>query len=213
MSGIRLASRQRIYGVGVNDADYVTQPIHGLRCPYFDRWHSMLRRCYSSAQSVRKFKTELVHVESSWQKFSNFKSWMEHQDWREKCLDKDWIGTGTLYSAHTCVFLPQTANTFLQESAQNGLPLGVFEKFSDGRVNKFVSQIHTSQGKKHLGVFSTASSAHRAWKNAKLGEVAKLDPLIRELHSSMPEVLSKLYDILGTSHEVYSLHKELLERK
>lgn len=98
------------------------------------------------------------------------------------------------------------------ETAQNGLPLGVFEKFSDGRVNRFVSQVNTAEGKKHLGVFSSAAAGHRAWKNAKLLETAKLDPLIRELHPAIPPVLSKLYGILGSSSEVYSLHKELLER-
>lgn len=92
MTGIRPAARKKIYDVGVNDADYVTQPLHGARCPYFDRWHSMLRRCYSSTQSVKKFKTESVYVEPSWHRFSNFKCWMEDQDWAEKLWTR--IGSG-----------------------------------------------------------------------------------------------------------------------
>ena len=43
-------STKLTYGFGVNDAPYQVKPIvNGKRlvCPYYRKWHNMLRRCYS----------------------------------------------------------------------------------------------------------------------------------------------------------------------
>lgn len=55
-----------VYGVGINDADYVVQrketiEVNGVRkrrlvwvCPYYQVWRTMLRRCYSTKYHDRQ---------------------------------------------------------------------------------------------------------------------------------------------------------------
>lgn len=43
-----ISARKLVCGVGINDAKYVVKPIiNGVqyRCPYHERWSSMIRRC------------------------------------------------------------------------------------------------------------------------------------------------------------------------
>lgn len=174
---VRAASRKAMYGVGINDADYVTQPSDKLqRCPIFDRWHSMIRRCYSENSLARHPRYEMVTVCQEWRTFSNFKSWMEMQDWEGLALDKDILGDGNLYSPETCRFIPQEVNSFFAESTQSDTP-GVRLKFKDGRKKPYIAQAMVDGVKKHLGVFSDTLKAHRAWQDAKL---SGLDRLILE---------------------------------
>lgn len=50
-----------VYGVGINDADYVTQPtVNGGRgsCLFYQTWRSMIERCYS-LKRLKKFPSYL----------------------------------------------------------------------------------------------------------------------------------------------------------
>ena len=78
--------RKLIYGVGVNDAPYATEPdktvngrtINSRKCPYFVLWKAMLRRCYAS--SVNDNPTYIgCTVDERWHSFMSFRTWMESQ--------------------------------------------------------------------------------------------------------------------------------------
>lgn len=115
-------SNKLIAGVGINDADYPVvrfgNDISGKRnrewiCPYYKTWAAMLNRCYREANDERynAYKDTTVAVE--WHTFSNFKSWMEKQDWEGKELDKDLLTDNNQYAPSNCIFIPSSINIFI----------------------------------------------------------------------------------------------------
>ncbi|AMR57270.1 putative DNA binding protein [Pseudomonas phage vB_PsyM_KIL3b] len=171
---IRQNSRKLIYGVGINDADYITQPKNrDDRCPIFDRWHSMLRRCYSVSSLKANPTYEMVVVCQDWLVFSNFKKWMEPQEWSGLVLDKDILGDGNIYSQKTCRFVPSDVNSFFSENVHLPIP-GTRLKFEDGREKPYIAQAMVYGKKKYLGVFTDRLKAHKAWQSAKISEVERI---------------------------------------
>jgi len=182
-----------VYGVGINDADYVTQlkQTTGFcdgkqkqkllkSCKIYQSWKDMLRRCYSPAFQQKYPSYKECTVCTEWLRFSNFKAWMDTQDWQGKHLDKDILLPGNkLYSPTTCVFVTQKVNKFLidRKAARGLLPLGVYHAKRKDMVNEltkpYMSQLNNGQGKtRYLGMFSTPEEAHQAWLASKL-ELAK----------------------------------------
>lgn len=191
---LNIKLRKPFYGFGINDSDYVTQPSkRENRCPIFDVWHSMLRRCYSKNSLKRNPAYTEVEVCEEWRYFSNFKSWMEKQDWENKALDKDWLGSGKIYSPDTCVFIPSEVNTFIAEKSKSKF-LGVHLKFTDGREKPYVAQAQIDGKKKHLGVYSTLEEGHRSWQKAKLEELSKLYLKYPELDLRVKNKINKILD-------------------
>lgn len=165
-----------IYGVGLNDADYsVTEGVgrNRIKCPFYRSWTSMLERSYSGKWKERYPAYVGCTVCEGWLRFSNFRSWMETQDWKGKHLDKDILFPGNkVYSPETCVFIDQRLNKFFTERSIDGriLPTGVCLHNTTGR---FIATCHNTPNKEYLGVFGSAQEAHQAWLTRKL-ELAKL---------------------------------------
>ena len=134
-------SNKLVAGVGVNDADYpivrFVETINGKKkrewiCPYYKTWSAMLNRCYRLANDKRYNSYSQTTVCQEWHTFSNFKSWMEKQDWEGKDLDKDLLTDNNQYSPSNCVFIPSRLNTFLiteDYKSKTGLP-GIY--FANG---------------------------------------------------------------------------------
>lgn len=169
--------RKKLCGVGVNDADYRTricETVNGRskevwRCPFLRTWSNMIARCYSAGYSARHPSYQDCCVCGEWLTFSNFKAWMETQDWEGKQLDKDILVPGNkLYSPETCVFVSGDLNLFLvaRDAARGRYPLGVYlerrrNKFQVKCNNPFIGEYE------HLGRFSTLEEAHEAWRQRK----------------------------------------------
>lgn len=176
-------SKRLVYGVGINDADYVTQVketvgmFEGEReqeviwlCPFYVRWTSMLARCYSEKQQLKQPTYRGCSVTSEWLTFSNFKAWMEVQDWEGKQLDKDLLSPGNkVYGPDTCVFVDVKVNSFVNEStaSRGKWPIGV--SFDKG-VSKFRARCNSVVTGKYecLGLFTTPEEAHQVWLAFKL---------------------------------------------
>ena len=121
-----------ICGVGVNDLCYrvhVQEEVTkngGKRirktvflCKYYAVWKSMLERCYSKKFLESNPSYIGTSVCSEWLSASEFKKWMEQQDWSGKCLDKDIVVPGNkLYSPETCAFVLPTTNLFVVGSTK-----------------------------------------------------------------------------------------------
>ena len=120
-----------VYGVGINDANYTVSikeeapKVNGKQnrkliwiCPFYNRWKNMIARCYSKTKHTT-YKD--VTCCEEWLTFSNFKSWMETQDWRGKVLDKDFLSSknNKVYSPETCVFIDPALNSFILDSAKS----------------------------------------------------------------------------------------------
>lgn len=160
-----------VYGWGVNDADYVVTSFVGGKqriCTFYNTWSGMIERCYSKKYK-NKFPTYTdCSVCEEWRYFSNFKRWMETQDWEGKQLDKDMLfPLNKVYSPRSCVFIEQKLNSFLtSNTAKRGkYPLGsCFHKAS----GKFTALCNDRDGKqKHLGLFSCPNEAHEAYRQYK----------------------------------------------
>lgn len=172
-----------VCGIGINDADYtVKKTINYVMtvCPYYRKWDSMINRCYSLPSQNRKSGSMYndCYVCDEWLIFSNFKSWMEQQDWEGKELDKDLlVENNKVYSPDICCFVPKHINIFLTISKKkaSGLPIGVSIKYpTDKRVKIYKSSISVGGKLKSLGVYLTKIEAHRAWQKQKIVQVKDL---------------------------------------
>lgn len=183
-----MKTKKLVCGVGINNADYVVQKfetigyIGGKRkrkrvwiCPHYQTWVDMLKRCYSAKIQDRNPAYKGCSVSVEWHTFSNFKAWMEKQNWEGNQLDKDLLFEGNkIYSSDACVFVSPMVNTFTTDSkaSRGEWLIGVYwdkqaEKFHSRCSNPFTNK------KEHLGRFTCEQEAHNAWLKRKL-ELAHL---------------------------------------
>lgn len=173
-----LDKNKLVYGIGISDADSqaykfceeTNRKVAVGPCPFYTKWMNMLTRCYSPNYH-RKQPTYIgSSVDERWHRLSNFKSWMQTQDWEGKQLDKDILFPGNkIYSPETCVFVELKVNVFTTErnSKRGELPIGVSQ--SKGST-KYIAECRSvvSKGKKYLGAFDTPEEAHAVWLAFKL---------------------------------------------
>lgn len=154
------------YGVGIFDGDSAFIIVNGIKkhCPYSCRWRNMLRRCYdvNDTQNASYLYTTVC---DEWLTFSNFKSWMETQDWEENELDKDLLGDGSVYDSKSCVFIPKWLNDGLGNRSGGinslGCTLNKKRNYYRAKIKCFGTFIC-------LGEHPTMYEAHRAWQKAKI---------------------------------------------
>ncbi len=157
---------KKVCGVGINDADYCVQGKGKVKCPYYIKWSSMLVRCYGKITSAWY---EDCWICEEWLIFSNFRAWMETQDWEGKHLDKDLLVTGNkVYSPATCVFVDMSVNSFVTDCAasRGDCPIGTHWRKSSGRFRAYCN--NPFNGKRmNLGTFDDMYLAHKAWQAKK----------------------------------------------
>ena len=152
-----------VYGVGINDLPKLS------RNEFYRAWLRMLERCYGKDYQ-RKYPTYTgCTVCDEWLTFSNFKAWMELQDWEGKRLDKDIIKKGNkVYCPDFSAFVCQTTNGFVigDIAAKGEFMLGVTFHY---KAKKFRARCRNPfTGKtEHLGFFSCEKSAHEGWLKRK----------------------------------------------
>lgn len=192
-----------VCGVGINDADYPINSSHykdgkqviTWRCPFYERWAGMLKRCYSKKFQDSHPTYRGVLVCKEWLTFSNFKAWMERQDWEDNDLDKDLLFPDKkIYSPETCVFIPSYINTmFLENGATRGsFPIGV-SLYKRNKKNPYQSRIRNETGKQiHIGFYDSAYRAHRAWQIKKVEYCNLLLSRYQKDHRYNPIVFNSL---------------------
>lgn len=178
-----MKSKKLVYGVAINDADYVVEKretivcINGKRrqktvwkCPYYRAWMDMLTRCYYAKYQERYPTYAGCSVSDEWLTFSVFKNWMEKQDWEGKHLDKDLLfEENKLYSSDTCVFVTPMVNTFTGDSgaARGEWKIGVSWHKGTSKFRTDCRNPFTKKGE-YLGLFTSEQEAHQAWLTRKL---------------------------------------------
>lgn len=206
-----------VFGIGFNDANYQVQ-VHKMvngkdkivwRCPYYQKWVSMLRRCYSKRYQEKYPTYRGCTVYDEWLTFSNFKKWMVEQDWEGRQLDKDFlVENNKVYSEATCVFLPSKVNSFILTcgKAKGEYPLGVHLK-KRNKKNPYVSQCNDGVKRGYLGHFPNPEESHQAWLVKKL-EICKDyiiefkdEPLV---HKGLIRIRDKIQCHIKTNTELLS---------
>ena len=169
-------AKKLVCGVGVNDSEFqvsITAKVRNKRvvvwqCDFYSKWLCMIQRCYSKSFKKRRPTYEGCRVCDEWLVFSNFKRWMETQDWIDKQLDKDILVKGNkVYSPENCVFVSGLVNSFFgSKNNVNGYLEGV-SIFK--RDQSFKSQVQNPFTRKneHIGFFKSEIDAHTAWKSRK----------------------------------------------
>ena len=178
----KLGTPKLVYGAGINDAGYVTQKwetieVNGKRkqklvwcCAYYQAWKSMLQRCYSTKYQERFPTYKGCSVSEEWLTFSEFKSWMECQDFEGMQLDKDLLfEDNKVYSDKTCVFVSGAVNSFTNDSGASRGEWLIGADWHKG-AGKFQSRCNNPFAKKseYLGLFTSELEAHQAWLKRKL---------------------------------------------
>jgi hypothetical protein len=181
---VRKSSTGLIYGVGLNDADYVQQVRETIGrkengsliqrtvwvCPFYRSWSGMLQRGYSENWKTNYPTYAETRVYEDWHRFTTYKKWMETQPWEDAHLDKDILHKGNqLYCPESCVFIPQKINALLINctSARGDYPIGVTCR--DGR---FIARVQDGVGgRTYLGSFGSSKEAHKAWQEGKADSI------------------------------------------
>ena len=170
-----LIRRRPVFGIGINDAEYtIQQKINGkfAKCPYYMTWKNMLRRCYDIRFHSRQPTYMGCSICDDWVLFSNFKLWMETQDWNGKQLDKDIILPGNkIYSPETCAFVDHSANSLFKDSLNTSLPKGVG---IDKTGKKYTAFCGVDGKCLYLGSFDYVDDAECAYKKEKKKQIIKV---------------------------------------
>jgi len=149
-----MKKRGIVYGVGINDADYVV-----TNCLYYRKWKHMLRRCYSSNFHIQNPSYIGCTVYEEWKVFSNFKQWMMSQDWEGKELDKDILFPGNkVYSPDKCVFVDREVNELFSKKNKHNVRGVHYVK----RIDRYVlrtSTINSDKKAKYVGSYVTLEEA------------------------------------------------------
>lgn len=176
--------RKLICGVGINDAPHSTllgYDEYGkqIRCPYYMRWKSLIQRCYNpnAWKDKNKFgylknaQYENCTVVEEWHRFTNFKSWMEKQNWQGNHLDKDILFPGnTVYGPNTCIFVPPHINTMLVDQRRGKYKQGVNY---DKKVKLFFISIRVNGKKTSRGCWKTEEEAYKEFAKFRFNEIVE----------------------------------------
>lgn len=125
----------------------------------------MVGRCYSRKILEKHPTYNRCRVALEWKSFSNFKLWMEKQDWQGKFLDKDLL-SGDIYSPNTCLFVTRQVNNFMTEvkSSRGEYPTGVsFHK----RDLKYQASCNDNGKSIFLGYFDDVATAKNEYDRCK----------------------------------------------
>lgn len=158
------SKRRPLFGVGINDADYDVRACH-----YYSTWSDMIRRCHYVPYQTKNPTYIGCSVAENWKVFSNFKSWMEKQDWEGKQLDKDLLVAGNkVYSEDNCIFISGAINSLLASrvASKVGSPRGV--------CSRKAGSYSASCSGKYLGMFDSEMEAHSAWQCAIVDKILYL---------------------------------------
>lgn len=197
---LSLSRGKAVEGLGINDANYLTQPrIDGVRliCPAYRSWTDMLKRVYSAKCHAKQPTYLGVKVCDEWHSFMSFRKWWLWSQVDGFALDKDIASDDGVYSPDTCIFVPAWLNLFTTDCgvSRGEWPIGVY--YHRG-TSRFRAQCNNPMTKKRdsLGYFHTPEAAHAAWLNRKLELALELKPKMDEID---PRIYQRVCEIISNA--------------
>src|SRR6185436_7710303 len=173
-----MVNRKLVYGVGINDADYVVHKakkisgnyINVWMCKTYSLWTNMLMRCNSDSYQSRNPTYFGCFVSDEWHSFMAFKLWVDSRPARDDHhLDKDIIYPGNkCYSKESCSIISRDLNLFIagSEKDRDAQSRGSYFNVSSGKFQSSCRNPFTKKSE-FLGSFLTEVDAHSAWKARK----------------------------------------------
>ncbi|AGH32233.1 HNH endonuclease [Vibrio phage 11895-B1] len=184
-----------VYGVGINDADYIVKPselINGKyvitgECPVYSTWKDLVRRCYNESFKASHPCYINTTMSEDWLRFSIFKSWVDKVtekdyydiDGKKLRLDKDLlIPNNKHYSPDTCVMVSVKVNNFIlsglnRNSQGKNLPRGVILNKVRGIYQVFCKDPF-NRNSKFIGESSDLGYCERLYTTTKLNYLKDL---------------------------------------
>ena len=161
-----------ICGVGIVGLQNIQPNNNEIYKKSYNRWRSMLTRCYNEKLRDKAPTYKDVFVSKEWLYYPNFKKWYDDNyytvDDEVMCLDKDILHKGNkLYSPNNCIFVPARINEmFTQCTKRRGnCPIGVNYKKKE---NKYIAQCNDGMhGNVGLGTFNNPTDAFYKYKDYK----------------------------------------------
>lgn len=160
----------------------------------YDKWFSMLSRCYDSKVQTNSPAYKDCYVCEEWLNFQEFAAWYYSQNVEsDYALDKDIIIKGNkVYAPDRCALVPRKINNlFEKRRALRGIfPIGIYHA-PYCKNNPFVASCNDGNGKnKHLGCFKSPEEAFLAYKKFKEALIKKMaseykDKLILRVYEAM----------------------------
>ena len=159
-----------VFDVGIVGTNYPAT-VNGRITKEYNRWHSMLERCYSDTSKKKNPTYEGCEASENFKSYEYFYEWCNKQigfnneGWH---LDKDLLVKGNkVYSEDSCVFLPQEINKILTKrtTSRGEYLIGIYWS----KTHKaFKAQVGKNKGgREYLGSFKTEIEAFNAYKTAK----------------------------------------------
>lgn len=190
---IRNPMSPSVYGVGfIGTGKFKSNDENGKLTKSYVTWVHIHTRCYDPKYHEKKPTYENCIVCKEWNNYQEYAKWHNENYYEvgneKMTLDKDILCKGNkVYSADTCVFVPQFINTlFIKSNKIRGkYPLGV-SKYG----NKFQAQLNKYNKKIHLGTYDTIEEAFLAYKKAK---EAYIKEVAEKYKGKIPQ---KLYDAM-----------------
>lgn len=159
------------FGKGINDYPHPIIDTNGDILISYQKWCSMLARCYSKKYQKSGQSYKGCFVCDEWLLFSNFKRWFD-DNYIEGCqLDKDILVKGNkVYSPQTCCFVPQRLNSIIlySKNKRGNFPIGVSQN-----KKRFVAHCSCGKEQYYIGSFRTQKEAFEAYKKKKLEIIAQ----------------------------------------
>ena len=147
----------------------------------YDRWQSMLRRCFDNKLKERNPTYKDVTCCNRWLCFANFLEdfaiLKNEHNWsndEKLTLDKDILHKGNkLYSLENCILVPQWINKLFTkcDASRGGCPIGVSYNKQAKKYQAFCS-INGKQTR--LGYYNTVEEAFNVYKIAKENEIKRV---------------------------------------
>ena len=147
----------------------------------YNKWQSMLRRCFDNKYKDRYPTYEGVTCCNRWLCFANFLEDLEilkqEYNWDDDIklnLDKDILNKNNkIYSLENCVLVPQWINSLFtkRDNDRGSYPVGVtYHKIA----KKYQAHCNINGKLKNLGYYNTIEEAFNAYKIAKEQEIKRV---------------------------------------
>ena len=194
----------KIFGVGINDADYLVTPTtsgKSLRCAAYTTWKNMISRCYNPQVHTANPTYADCTVSPEWHRFTNFAIWYANKRTTNRSIDKDIILPGNkVYSPLTCMFVPNYVNSlFTGSDGKGGCPLGV-DIAHGQRKKRYRAQLHVGKKRKTLGYFRTPEEAQVCYAENKAKLIRSLYGGLRDEDARLIPAMERIAKSLTENH-------------